>query len=204
MANKSYPTADFTAISIDVPIDIVIESGPCAATATAAADIPPELLVFVKNATLVVEANGSIVTSGITLRILVSDLQYIEISKAASVRIEKIDAPALSIESTSPASIALHGGLQSRLDLMLGGAEDVLLAGSSEKLTLLIKKSADLDGRAHPAKDATITVEKDGSALVNVQGTLNVKIPGAGSVKYVGNPVITKSVSNVADFGPVH
>ena len=75
------------------------------------------------------------------------------------------------------------------------GVGSIHVTGTVNAQTVTVGGIGGYDGEALASADAVVTVSWRGSATVRVSDTLDVTITAPGSVFYIGDPVITSSIT---------
>ena len=151
-------------------------------TVEAEEDVLPKIRTEVENSHLTIgpEPNSIInTTKPINYRLIVKDLNALDVSGSGDVEAEGIDTDELAVTISGTGEVEISGNTYS---------QDVEILGSGEY------KAEDLE-----SKEAKIDVSGSGSATVNVSDQLDAEVSGSGSVEYVGDPTINQDVSGAGE-----
>ena len=84
----------------------------------------------------------------------------------------------------------------------VNGSGDVQPTGEAASLDVQINGSGDFAGSELISVTGTVSINGSGNVVVNVTDELEVRVAGSGDVEYLGNPVITQSVSGSGEIRP--
>jgi hypothetical protein len=107
-----------------------------------------------------------------------------------------------TIQLSGPGTIRGGGLTPTDLKVTVAGSGSMALAGHSQTQTITVSNHGIFDGSSFASNAATVTVSDQGTATVNVVGTLDATASANGSIKYLGNPTVTKSVSGSGSVSP--
>jgi Putative auto-transporter adhesin, head GIN domain len=99
-----------------------------------------------------------------------------------------------SIELTGSGSIDATGIHADRLTVMIAGSGSLSITGSADQQEVTVAGSGSYHGGDLKTKTATVNLMGSGNADLAVSDKLNVTINGSGSIKYSGDPVVTKAL----------
>jgi hypothetical protein len=88
-----------------------------------------------------------------------------------------------------------------RLKISVSGSADIRTSGNAGQQDISISGSADYHGEDLKTKIASIEISGAAKAVVAVSDKLDASVSGAGSIEYVGDPVVTQQVSGA---GSIH
>lgn len=100
---------------------------------------------------------------------------------------------AVTIDGAGDADI--QGAQTPQLAVTIDGTGDVRATGRADSLVLAISGAGDFKGAGLAATSATVQVRGSGGALVRVSDTLDARVSGAGDVRYIGHPQVTRQVT---------
>jgi hypothetical protein len=89
------------------------------------------------------------------------------------------------------------------LKVGVSGASNIKLKGNSDNAEYGISGAADIDALDLSTNDAKIGISGTGKANVFVQKKLDVSISGMGTIKYKGDPGVTKAVSGMGRISKI-
>lgn len=113
-------------------------------------------------------------------------------SKKIDYVIEVKDLNAITIDGSG--SVAASEIECKSLKIGIAGSGSVSLSGTANIVNLTVNGSGSVQAADLEAKQASINIPGSASVVVNASESLNVKISGSASVKYVGEPKITKTI----------
>jgi hypothetical protein len=142
-------------------------------------------------------------TKRIVWRVHVKDLRAIDVSGAGNVRAGAINTPALDVSVSGASDVTLSGIDTKVLTVAVSGAGGVTLSGSAAKQSFEMSGVGNVDGRALSGRTGRAEVSGSGELIVNTSDTLAVTISGAASVKYLGDPALTQSISGAGSVTPL-
>ena len=108
-----------------------------------------------------------------------------------------IRTPNFSITANGLVNISAHLEVNT-LNLSLNGASDLELSGYAHNVYITKNGAGSTDARYLQATDAAVTINGVGGVDIAVSDTLAVTLTGLGSVRYIGNPTVTQSVTAAA------
>jgi hypothetical protein len=79
------------------------------------------------------------------------------------------------------------------MKIELSGSGEIITAGSSDHMDVVVSGSGNFHGDGFKSKDARVEVDGSGSATVAASERLDVNINGSGSVEYIGDPMVNTS-----------
>lgn len=89
------------------------------------------------------------------------------------------------------------------LTVAVSGSGEVSISGESNEQKIAISGSANYKGEGFNTKDASISISGSGKAVLAVSKRLDVEVSGAGEVRYIGDPTITKNISGTGIVEPL-
>ncbi len=140
----------------------------------------PYIVTEVRSGKLVLEFKPGVVpdrVTDLTFKVTAKDFNSLEINGGATADMKGVDTD--------------------QLTFVVNGAGVVKVAGRAKQLTVTVSGTGAFTGEDLDTQRASITNNGLGSAVVRVSDALNAQINGAGSVEYIGNPQVTKSVNGV-------
>ena len=124
-------------------------------------------------------------------------LDAVSLSGAVSLTASALDAPELRLTASGGTSVRI-AGLRTRLLYVSGnGALKSELAGTATEQRVSISGAGEYDAERLSSESANVSVSGVGRVLVNVSRTLDAEISGAGTIEYLGDPVVRERVSGV-------
>ena len=129
--------------------------------------------------------------SGDVLKIRVDESHTAKLPLVVKIAMPKLVA--VSASGAAKVNAANLGG--PRFELKGSGAVKATLGGRVDELSIDINGAARIDAIALAARNVTVSASGAGTVDVNAADKLNVHLSGAGKVSYLGDPVVTKSIS---------
>jgi len=202
--SETRPVQDFTAITVNFPAEIVIQTGESNSLTIQADDnLLPQLTTQVTGGRLVIENNqGTWIdkvnpTKHVIVTITVKDLHELDFHSAGSVLIDGLQTDKLIISLNGAGKINLTRVNITNLNCDLNGVGELSADGRVETLDLFISGVGSFLGADLASHVANVSVSGAGSVTVWVENNLNVGISGAGSVNYYGRPYVSKNISGL-------
>jgi hypothetical protein len=181
-ANRSL--ASFENVDVSGALNVMINAGSAQkVNVTADSNIMNEIETTVTNDTLYIKTNPKALinptqTPVVTLR--VKNLNDLTTSGLVKANVDNLKTVTLKVKSI--------------------GAGDIYLRGEADNVWIETKGAAKINAIPLEANRVDIKIMGAGKVSVNALKTLNVNIAGAGKVLYVGNPVMTKSVTGMGQI----
>ncbi len=210
--SESRDVSDFTALSIEYPVDITIQQGESPAlTITTDDNLLPQISTEVQGSTLVIENkirewNQRVRPSEtVQITLTVNDISRVDFTSAGKLVVESYQGQDLQVTLSGAGEVQLHETELDTLNLILSGAGDLSADGSVKDLSLRISGFGSFDGADLFVQNADVSISGAGDAMLRVEQALDVRISGAGSVRYYGQPEsVSKQISgagNVSQIG---
>jgi hypothetical protein len=179
---ESRDVSGFNQIAVLGSGNVVVDvNGSESLTVEAEDNIMPLLKTEVRNGRLELSVESSISpTVEVKYTITAATLDGLSISGSGNVAATGIDAEAFDVE--------------------ISGSGKVEPVGTAETLTLGISGSGRYAGEGLIASVGTVRVSGSGDAVVHVTDDLDAEVAGSGSVKYIGEPSLTTSISGSGDI----
>lgn len=181
-ASEARPVAGFTAVSVTAPFRVVLTlGGPPSLEVTADDNVLPLVRSEVRGDTLYLDFTTSLNltrTREIVCRVTLAELRLAEGSGAAVLEAHGIDAD--------------------RLAVRLSGASSGSSSGAVGELTLDLSGASRWNGPTLRARAVGATLSGASFALVRAADSLRADASGASTLEYLGDPVVTSSVSGVS------
>jgi len=202
--SESRKVADFDAIRVDYPAEIIVRQGRSESLKIEAEDnLLPQLSTDVRNGTLVLEnseqnwrdrVNPS---EPVIITITVVNLNEVQFPTAGKMQIEGLETDSLTVSVSGAGDMTLTELSAGDLNFNLSGAGNINVDGKSENLRLSISGLGNFNGGDLQTQDAHVQISGAGSATVWADDTLDANISGAGSIEYYGDPNVNEHISGV-------
>ena len=176
---ESRSVSDFTGVEVSGSAKLVVEQGEREDLTISADDnLLQYLTADVEGSTLKLGTKGFTLiqpTAPITYTLQVKQLKTIGASGSVIV-----DAKGIRTDS---------------LTVAVSGTGDISISGEAEAQKIAVSGTADYKAESFKTKDTSISISGSGKAVVAVSSRLDVEVSGAGDVRYIGNPTVTKNIS---------
>ena len=185
LTTETRAISSFTAVEFASFGTLMIEQGSEESLTIAAEDnILPLLTSEVNDNILIIGINGAAnTTRGIQYRLTVKALDAITISGAGGIIIERFVAE--------------------RLRVLLSGAGSLDISGSVGEQEIEVAGAGSYNAPNLESRQARVTINGLGNAVIRVSQSLDATITGAGSVEYYGSPTVAQNVSGIGQVRQV-
>lgn len=159
---------------------LIDQSGAESLTITTDDNLLQHIKTEVRGGKLVIEFTSGVLfdkVQDLTFKVGAKNLNSVQVDGAANLEGKNIATENLSVQLNGAGAITLSGKAT---------AQDVVLDGVGA-----------YNGAELASQRARVTQNGAGSAVVRVSDKLDAIISGLGSIEYIGNPQVTKSVSGV-------
>jgi hypothetical protein len=130
---------------------------------------------------------------GHTLKLSTRDLTFIHPSQIVTYKLLVKDLNSINV--SGGAAVDAKGLRTRSLDINVSGAGDIVISGETEKQSINISGAGKYRADGFKSKDASVNISGIGSAILAVSDRLDVHVSGAGEVEYIGDPMVTERVS---------
>lgn len=117
------------------------------------------------------------------------------ISGSGRYRIREVSAPVLEVSSSGSGNYDLAQVTATEVTAGLSGSGTYRFAGTSDRLTVHISGSGDIEGGQLAVHREDIHISGAARVVAQVSDDLDVHISGSGDVVYQGSPQIRQSIS---------
>jgi hypothetical protein len=131
-------------------------------------------------------------------KLVIRSTRSYSINRALRVTVVAPRLTALDLSGSGDAE--LRGLKEDALALTVSGAATVRAYGAVQQLTLDVHGSGDVALDQMPVERASIRVTGAAEATLTVHQSLDVHITGSGTVKYHGDPTVTKEVTGSGEL----
>ena len=177
--SESRSVSDFTGIEVSGNAKLIVEQGEREDLAIAADDNLLQYLTSdVEGSTLKLGTKGPTIiqpTAPITYTLSVKHLKTLGASGSVIV-----DAKGIRTDS---------------LTVAVSGTGDISISGEADAQKIAVSGTADYKAEGFKTKDTSISISGSGKAVIAVSNRLDVEVSGAGDVRYIGDPTVTKNIS---------
>jgi hypothetical protein len=193
----------FQAVKLSGVGTLAISQGSTEALAVEAEDnLQPLLHAEVQGSTLRLgpRSVGLTPTRPIRYDLTVRRLDRIDVSGAASVQSQKLDAGPLTLSVSGASQVNLARLAVSSLTVQVTGTGDVTLTGQAPEQTVSISGAAKYRADGLSSQRVSVTVSGAGDCAVNASEHLSATITGAGRVRYSGSPTVQQSITGAGSI----
>ncbi len=127
----------------------------------------------------------------------VKNLEEVDISGAAEVRIPALETEELTLTSSGLGSFQIDNLFATQLEVNIGGTGNIHAAGRVDDLYINISGMGSFKGEDLEAESAYVNVSGLGGATLWVNQSLRTNISGAGNISYYGTPEVDNQSSGV-------
>lgn len=138
-------------------------------------------------------------TRPIEYHLTVVDLDHITLSGAGRIEGTDFDFGSLALVLSGAGDIELGDLGATTLEIDNFGVGDVTLAGLVAEQTVRLRSYGEYDGRDLTSVEADVRLVDGGSATVRVRDHLTATVEGSGSVYYIGDPTVERSINGSGD-----
>ena len=205
-ADQVWNLSDFNRISISGSPQVTLVQGDIERVSANGPDKAlSRLEVFTSGGELIVRKkrgrwwnNGN--TEKIELVIEFIDLEQLNLSGSAELRVEKLRSPELNLKISGSGDTHIEQLLGDTLNLGVSGSADINVAGTVTSQVIRISGSADYEARDLATQAATVRISGSGDAEIAVSSSLDARISGSGSVRYLGDPKVQSKIFGSGDI----
>jgi hypothetical protein len=195
------PVSGFHAISMGAVLDVeVVQDGSEALSIEGDPELLSKIETAVRDGTLEFRyKRDSRVNSHGRVRATVHarDMDAIAISGAGNVRSAALEGGSMRLSISGSGDMDIGRLRASEASVTISGSGDVSVAGNVEALKARISGSGSVKAPKLEAQRAEVTISGAGNATVWAKRELVTAISGVGSVRYYGDPSVTKTVRGV-------
>ena len=193
---------DFDQVSLDGAGLLVMTQG---ATESLTLEAEPHVLeriaTVVEAGTLSIRPVKSFETDQpLVYHLTLIQLTRLDVAGAGQVAAEALTTDELSLELSGSAVVAIAGLDVGTLDVVAGGSAEIELAGLVDQQTVLLSDASHYTAAKLASRVAAVTVEAAAQATVAVSEQLEAQAGGAGSIRYLGDPQVTQTVSEAGSL----
>ncbi len=206
LRTQDYDVSGYNSLEIEVPIVLYLEQGNDESCTIEGDDnILAMIGVDVTDGVLRIGLlePGNVTfrpTKEITARITIRRIVNIGISGAAKLHANDIQAETLGLDVSGAVKGEITNLSADALQIHVSGAGDITVSGAVESQELHISGAGKYIAKDLKSNNCDVDISGSGEAVVNVAENLNVNVSGAGKVRYIGDPAISRTISG---FGNV-
>ena len=176
---ESRSVSDFTGVEVSGSAKLVVEQGEREDLTISADD---NLLQY-----LTADVEGSTLklgTKGFTLIQSTAPILY-------TLQVKQLK----TLGASGSVIVDAKGIRTDSLTVAVSGTGDISISGEAEAQKIAVSGTADYKAESFKTKDTSISISGSGKAVIAVSSRLDVEVSGAGDVRYIGNPTVTKNIT---------
>lgn len=164
-------------------------------------NIMPLITSEVRNGTLYIgfSSSGPVnidPTGEIKYTLTMKEIEGLEVSGAADMRVDSLKTGDLKLESSGAGSVQIANLIADRLDVGISGAGDIEIEeGTVPVQEVSLSGAGSYDSSGVESQEMNIDISGAGNASVWVTGKLDIEMSGAGNLKYYGTPDLVSDIS---------
>ena len=197
--------ANFNAVTINYPSDVVITQGITESMTIQAEDnVLRDLSTDVRDGVLYIgvgpqETLGSAIlpTRPVRISITVINLAALSVPAAGTTRVVGLKTDNLAVSISGAGGVTIENLSAKSFTSRMSGAGSVTASGTATKVDINISGLGSFNGADLRSDTASVGITGAGSSTVWVARQLNAAISGMGSINYYGQPSVTQQVSGV-------
>jgi hypothetical protein len=136
-------------------------------------------------------------TEPIQVDLQLKNLNGMDFSGAALVKVPKIKSDRLEINSSGASSIEIDSLQGKQLTIDLSGTGKIKLAGRVDRQEVSLSGVGKYEGSKLRTLITDIDLSGAGKAILWVERSLSIDLGGLGQVSYYGNPKVTEDVGGI-------
>lgn len=139
----------------------------------------------------------------VNLVIELRQLSELKLSGSGDLRSDSLKANSLRMSVSGSGDVDIDELAIANLELVISGSADVALSGAADDQSVRISGSADYMAADLSSQTARVRISGSADALLQVSDTLDAKVSGSGTVRYAGDPAVTRRVSGSGEIRPI-
>lgn len=202
--NESRQVSGLNEVVLTMSGDLTIEqNGTEALTIEGEDNIVPLITTEVTGNRLTISTKGTTgfsTTKPLRFQLSVKDLAHIRASGSGNISMQGLNSDRLGVETTGSGDITAKDIAASTVTARTSGSGNIVVAGKAESLDITGTGSGNYMGRDLQSKSAKVVLSGSGDATVRVSDTLDATVSGSGSVRYIGDPTVTRHDSSSGEI----
>ncbi|MGB7181361.1 MAG: head GIN domain-containing protein [Burkholderiaceae bacterium] len=192
----------FDRLSVGIPAQVnVVLGSKSEVRLSAEKQVLDSLAVSVADGELQIRSTkGYSTQQAVNIVVMTPSLKAVNGHGAVSLQIDKLHADNFIVRGADSADIQLNDVNLRVLMSDLSGSSSMTLAGQVASQQVKLSDSASYDAENLTGQSAVLKVSGAADAVVRVSDQLDVTIKGAGSVEYIGDPVVKKKIGEAASL----
>ena len=134
------------------------------------------------------------------------ELSGLDVSGSGTVEVERLETNFLDMSVSGSGDIRVGDLTAGEVRTSISGSGEVSIDGEAETQAIGVSGSGRYRAQGLVTRNGTVSVSGSGLAVVHASDTLDVGISGSGTVRYVGEPHVTESISGtgkIESIGPL-
>ncbi len=207
LESETRDVSDFDAIVIEGFGNVNITQGENEYLEIEAEDnILPHITSKVRNDTLYISyddqrwSRNILPTRTITFDIGVIDLNSIDLSGAADIRMDSLETTQLDLDVSGAGNVEIENLQAKDLNVVYSGAGKCELAGEVQDQDIRVSGLGSYHAKDLKSQTASVALSGAGDMEVWATDNLYIEVSGAGNVEYWGDPRVSQDVSGVGNI----
>ncbi len=172
-------------------------------------EIINDIISIVENRRLTLSIRGSLLnrlghalSSGfsgnpILYKLAVKELDLIEVKGATVVKSPSFKSKKLKLRLVGAGDISMELLNLRELEVELPAAGQIRVSGKADSQMVSLTGAGHYQASKLESKNAIVTLQGLGKAVIHVTDTLDATVHGVGEVAYYGNPNVTKNIAGI-------
>ncbi len=199
---RAVPT--FDAIEVSGAVQLEVEVGPDVSVTVEGDDgVLNRLQTDVREGKLWVHCEIPYVPdANLKVRVTTPNFNYLGVSTTGNINANLGGAPLdkLEVKVAGMGKLDLEGVDAKELDVRVRGAGNVTIGGQTDILKYEMSGAGAGKMEQLCARNATVTLKGAGMATVNTSDKLDATLSGVGSIRYYGDPEVTRHISKIGSL----
>ncbi|MGB6169606.1 MAG: DUF2807 domain-containing protein, partial [Geitlerinemataceae cyanobacterium] len=139
----------------------------------------------------------------VQFELTVKNLDELNLDGVVRVQAENLETDRLQLQATGSAEIAINSLKANTLNVDLGGASKLNLAGKVIDQTLRFSGGSQYRAELLESQNIDLEIDGAGEATVWANDRLDVQINGTGNVGFYGTPDVRQDIRGVGSIQPL-
>ncbi len=195
----------YHSIVIKLPAEIVCDAAKTNELSIEADDnLLPHIKTTVTNGVLLIQNDESFNNSHkMQFKAKAESFDGLDASGAVNATVNNPAKNKFDLNAEGASKVTLNNLAGGNVGIKTKGASAVNASGKADNLTATIEGAGALKATSLEAKSATVSLKGASSAEVNAVNELKASIEGVGSIKYKGNPKVTKQIKGLGSVSKI-
>jgi hypothetical protein len=124
-----------------------------------------------------------------------SELSGLSLSGSGSLEVTPLTTGFLDLSLSGSGGISVGGLVTERLQASISGSGELNIEGEARAQSVSVSGSGGYRAQDLVTRDASVSLSGSGVVVLHATDHLDVEIAGSGTVRYVGDPEITESIT---------